>query len=218
MTEAELLAAVDAAFEVTGRGLVPWPAPHPDRSPLDEEYSRVTDPSKWRIIGARADAWMVALADAGLGVGERSAAVRWQVPPGTVISRTDRLVPYAAGALPLVIARSRIEDIDDAGVTLGAGDPAVCVTWVPACGCDACDDGAQHELDQLDAAILAVVRGVFRRLWKGDREITVFGDGSWNATGLGHRRALAVLAEPSGWDEVSGTSWLRERFPRSPRR
>ena len=78
MTGAELLASVDAAFEVTGRGLVPWPAPHPDRSPLDEEYSRVTDPGKWRIIVARADAWLVAVAEDGLAVDDPGASVLWR--------------------------------------------------------------------------------------------------------------------------------------------
>jgi hypothetical protein len=67
VAEFELLAAVDAAFAVTGRGLIPWPHPHPDRAPLDEEYSRVLDAAKWRIIGARAEAWLVALVDAALG-------------------------------------------------------------------------------------------------------------------------------------------------------
>jgi hypothetical protein len=210
VTKAELCAAVDAAFEVTGLGLVAWPDPHSGRSPLDEEYSRVTDPSKWRIVGARADAWAVALSDAGLAVMERGAAVRWRTLPATAVSRTDRLVPYAAGALPLVIARSRIGDTDDVGVTLGVGDPAMCVTWIPHCGCDACDDGAQYELDQVDTSILAIVLGVFRRLWSGDREITVFAEGSWNATGLGSGDVAAVLAEPSGWNEVSGSSWLGE--------
>jgi hypothetical protein len=114
VSEAELVTAVDAAFEVTGRGFAPWPTPHLDRSPLEDEYSRVTDPGKWRIVGARADAWLEALEDAGLAMVERAALVRWSVQPGTVVSRTDRLVPHATGALPLVIARSRIGDTDDA--------------------------------------------------------------------------------------------------------
>ena len=38
---ARLLDAVDAAFEQTGAGFARWPAPHPDRAPLDEEYSRI---------------------------------------------------------------------------------------------------------------------------------------------------------------------------------
>jgi hypothetical protein len=210
VADSELLSAVDAAFEVTGRGLARWPDPQPDRPPLDEEYSRVTNAGKWRIVGARADAWLVALADARLAAVERDEDVHWKAAPRTAISRTDRLVPYAAGARPLVVARSRIDGTDDAGVTLGVGHPAVCVARIPSCGCDACDSGAQPEIDQLDAVILPVVLGAFRRLSKGSGVITVFGDGSWSATGVRARDVPAILAEPSGWDELSGTSWLGE--------
>lgn len=208
VTEAELLTAVDTAFTDTAQGMVAWPAPHPDRRPLDEEYSRVTDPAKSRIIGARAEAWLVALTDLGLAVAERDATVRWTESPGTVITGVDRLMPHAAGPVPLVIARSRIEDVDDDGVTLGAGDPAICAAVVPFCGCDACDDGAQPELDDLDAAILAVVRGAFRRLSQGDRVITVTGEGSMSSAGVFGDELLAVLDDPTGWDEVSGSSWF----------
>jgi hypothetical protein len=102
VTKRELLSAVDAAFEVTGRGLRRWPDPHHDRPPLDEESSRTTDPRKWRIIGARADAWLLALDKAWAAIVERDTTIRWREPPGTVISRADRLVPYVTGALPLV--------------------------------------------------------------------------------------------------------------------
>lgn len=207
--EPELLAAVDGAFARTGRGLAPWPDPHPDRSPLDEEYSRLLDPAKWRIIGARADAWLIAVVDAGLAVVAPNAALAWRSDPGPVISRTDGVVPRAAGGLPLVVARSRLGDIDDAGVVLGVGDPAVCVTWFPDCGCDACDSGSQDELDHLDVHILGIVSGAFRRLSDGGREITVIGDGGWSASGQFVRHEVdAVLADPAGWNELTGPSWL----------
>lgn len=211
VTESELLAAVDEAFRVTGRGLERWPDPHPDRPPLDEEYSRVTNAAKWRIVGARADAWLDALSDAGLAVVERDVDVRWGAAPGSIISRSDRIVPYAAGALPLVVARSRIDDADDAGVTLGVGDPAVCVAGVPACGCDACDGGAQPEIDELDRVVLPVVLGTFRRLARGNQVITVSGHGWWSASNVPGRRVAAILARPRGWDELTGASWLGER-------
>jgi hypothetical protein len=208
-TVEDLPASVDLAFEVTGRGMSPWPDPHPDRSPLEEEYSRVTDAEKWRIIGARADAWVLALADAGLATVERGTEVAWRVAPGTVISRTDRVIPRAVGALPLVVARSQLADIEDAGVTLGVGDPAHCVTWFPHCGCDACDSGSRNELDDLDAHVLAIVSGAFRRLSSGRAEITVIGDRR-SASNLSSGADVArVLADPTGWEEVSGASWLR---------
>ena len=211
VTGSELLAAVDAAFAVTGRGLARWPDPHGGRAPLDEEYARLTNAGKWRIVGARADAWLAALADARLATVERDVEVRWTAAPGPVISRTDRLVPRAAGALPLVVARSRIDDVGDAGVTLGVGDPAVCVAWIPPCGCDACDRGAQPEIDQLDDAVLPIVLGVFRRLSKGDRVVTVHGELGWSAANVPARAVPAILSRPRGWDELWGASWLGER-------
>jgi hypothetical protein len=206
--EAELLAGVDAAFALTARGLARWADPHPDRMPRDEEYSRLLDPAKWRILGARADAWIVALADTGLALVERRATIRWRDEPATVISRAERVVPLVAGALPVVIARSRVGDDADAGVTLGVGDPAVCAGWFPECGCDACDSGSQDELDRLDEILLAVVAGRFRRLSSGRRTITVLDGLRWWATDLHHREVEAVLADPAGWDQLTGASWL----------
>ncbi|MBL7500768.1 hypothetical protein I6A84_44495 [Frankia sp. CNm7] len=211
LTEDALLAAVDARFAQTSRGLSPWPDPHPDRSPVDEEYSRLTNPGRYRILGARIEAWFAALADAGLARVERNADARWERVPGTRITRTDRAVPHAAGALPLVVARSRLGDVPDAGITLGVGDPASCLALVPDCGCDACDTGSDDELENLDRHILPVVTGTFRRLTAGDRVITVTADG-WSAANLPRGDAVAaVLADPTGWDEVSGPSWLPGR-------
>lgn len=206
---AALIATVERAFTQTSAGLARWPDPHPDRSPADEEYSRLLDPAKWRIIGARADAWLVALVDTGLAVVEPNAAITWQTKPRLAISRADRAVSLAAGALPLVVAHSKLGDVDDAGVVLGVGHPVVCITWFPECGCDACDSGSQTELDYLDTHIVGIVTGVFRRLSDGTREITVIGDGGWSASGRFARREIdAVLADPDGWNELAGTSWL----------
>jgi hypothetical protein len=58
------------------------------------------------------------------------------------------------------------------------------------------------------------VRGSFRRLTRGERNITVIEDGGWRASGfrttarrIGHQ-VDAILADPNGWDELSGLSWL----------
>lgn len=205
----ELVAAVEAACLQTGRGLTAWADPHPDRSPLEEEYSRVTDPGKWRIIGARADAWLAVLARAGLADIEPDADVDWEVPPWTVVTRTDRAVPRAAGAIPLVVARSRLDAADDAGVTLGAGDPAVPFIAIPDCGCDACDSGSQDVLNELDQWVSGVVTGAYRRLWKGDRVITVIAGVRWNASGRFERGEVeSILSRPDGWHQLAGASWM----------
>lgn len=163
---AQLLVDVDAAFAVTARGLRQWDDPHPDRSPLEEEYSRLLDPAKWRIVGARVDAWTDALVGAELATLERDVDVHWIDTPRTDVHRTDRLVPRRTGALPIVLARSRMAGVADAGVTIGAGDPAVEIEIIPDCGCDACDSGSQDVLDQVDRSIGGVVRGEFRHLWR----------------------------------------------------
>jgi hypothetical protein len=205
---ADLVDEVDKAFAVTGRRLSPWPDPHPDRNPSDDEYSRITDAAKWRIVGARAEAWLRALGEANLAQVERDTTVQWTTEPRTRVSRTDRAVPHRRGAVPLVVARSTFGDVPDAGVTLGVGDPAVCVSWLPECGCDACDSGSQNELDELDRIILGVVSGTFRRLELGNRLITQFDDDGWSASGsFGRREVEAVLANPKGWHEISGASW-----------
>ena len=207
-TVTELVEAVETAFAVTGRGLRTWPDPHADRSPSDDEYSRTTDAARWRIVGARADAWLVALEGAGLARVDRGAEVTWVTEPGTRMSSADRAVPHRSGALPLVVARSAIGDVHDAGITLGVGDPATCIGWLPDCGCDACDSGSQNELDQVDQIILGVVAGTFRRLTSGSRQITQLDRSGWSASGRFDRREVAaVLADPTGWDEVSGVAW-----------
>jgi hypothetical protein len=211
----ELQVAVEAAFVQASRGLARWPDPHPDRSSVpDEAYSRLTNPAKWRILGARTDAWLVALVNAGLAIVEPDATVTWTSRRRPVISRAERAIPVAVGALELVVAHSQIGDVDDAGLVLGVGDPADCVNWFPDCGCDACDSGSQNELDHLDAHMVGIVTGSFRRLSDGERVITVIDDGGWSASGFRStgrrigREVAAVLANPHGWDELTGRSWL----------
>ncbi len=204
-----MIAAVDEAFAITGRGLAHWPDPHPDRSPLPEEYSRLLDPAKWRILGARAEAWLLALAEIRVAAIEQNPIVEWRIAPGPVITRIDRAHPAAVGALELVVARSKVGEVTDAGVVIGVGDPAVCAGWFPDCGCDACDSGSKDELDRLDQCLLGVVSGTFRRLSDGVREITVLGPDGWSASGGFSRGEVdQVLADPTAWDDVSGQSWL----------
>lgn len=209
---AELIAAVESAFERTGQGFTPWPDPHPDRMAREEEYSRLIDPGKWRIVGARADAWLAALVDAGIATLEQDATIRWQDDHRFEITRTDLVIPRAGGALALVVARSRIGGVDGAGVVLGVGDPTVCVAWFPDCGCDACDSGSQNELDHFDQYLLAIVTGTFRRLDDGaGREIIVLDQRliGWRSSGSFGRHAVeSVIANPAGWTELSGVSWL----------
>ena len=204
--------AVEDAFAETGRGLEPWPDPHPDREPLEEEYSRSLDPGKWRIVAARADAWCAAAERLELAGWERDVEASWadRALGQHRHLRVDRLAPYRPGAVQAVLAYAGDEGMRTM-LTLGLGDPAVVVALVPVCGCDACDSGSQDALDELDEHLLAIVDGSIRHLRdprSRDRTILAL-PGRWSASGLGPRTDVAsVLADPAGWHEVSGTSWL----------
>jgi hypothetical protein len=253
MEMSALMTAVEAAFDRTSDGLERWDDPHPppDRVVADEEYSRVTNAAKWRIIGARADAWIDALVALGLATVERDAHVRWAEPPSPALTRTDLLAPTTASGVALVVCRSRIGDVDDAGVTLAVGDPAVQIAFIPDCGCDACDSGSQDVIDVLDSYIRPVVTGEFRFLRRGRQSVMVLDDGRREGHNIGmsdldptatgrfrflptsrpgapilgddgrqvsdtapggarrsRDRMSAILADPTGWDEVTGPSWL----------
>ncbi len=202
---------VEAAFAATSIDIPRWEDPHrpPDRIVADEEYSRVTNPARWRIIGARADAWIDALAKLGVAAVERGADPRWAESPPTVVTRTDVVTPAIEGGLPLVVCRSRIEDVPDAGVTLGVGDPAVLVAFLPECGCDACDSGSQDVLDHLDSYIRPIVTGEFRFLRRRKQSIMVLGEGRRQGSNIRLRDGVdAILSDPRGWTEVSGSPWL----------
>jgi Family of unknown function (DUF6226) len=247
MEMSALMAEVEVAFARTAAGLERWHDPHPppDRIVSDDEYSRVTDPAKWRIIGARADAWIDALVTLGLAAVERDADPDWVEAPAANVTRSDVVTPSIEGGLRLVVCRSRIEDVPDAGVTLGVGDPAVRIAFIPDCGCDACDSGSQDVIDHLDSYIRPVVAGEFRHLWRGRQSITVLEDDRRQARNVGmaeipagfrfsvapangaSRRMIGrspgprrgrrtrdlvddILADPTGWDERSGPSWLTQ--------
>lgn len=203
---AALRAAVDAAFVSTAAGMRRWQGTRPHREPTDDEYSRVTDPAKWLILGARIDAWASALVAARLAEVVHDAPATWRDRLGPIVSRTDRLVPTAPGAMPLVVARTRIVDVLDAGIVIGVGDPALELERFPDCGCDACDSGSTQELEHLDRHLTGVVTGTFRQLSRGGAVITVIDEDGWSASNV--RNVDAVLADPRGWDELSGASWL----------
>ncbi|PFG16854.1 hypothetical protein ATK74_1409 [Propionicimonas paludicola] len=206
ITIADLVDAVDQRFAVRPPEFVVWPDPHQGRSPADEEYSRATNPERWRILGARVDAWVAAVVAAGLASVEQVAVddIRWEEPPYTRMSAAVRVTPSAAGARPFVVARSQVGDVPATGITLGWGDPAVLVGLFPNCGCDGCDDGAQGELDSVDHRLSRIVSGRYRGSAHGSRQVTEGACFGWSAAG----EVEAVLGESTGGDELSGASWL----------
>lgn len=206
------LVETDRIFAHRADPTAPWPPPHPHRAPLDEEYSRVLDPAKYRILTERAAAWIEALTGLGLATAEAlepSASEHRGAP-----SRITRLVPRAAGGLPLVIAEwdpdadrsSMVSVVPGDGVD--AGDDGV--RTVPDCGCDACDDGSESLLRALDEEILVVLGGGVLRVTKGSRTATRTVDG-WSASGdyaPGEPERWLAGDAPPGAHVIAGEPWL----------
>lgn len=187
MDESWLLREVETRFAVTGASTPGWADPHADREPLDEEYSRVTDPRKWRIEGARALAWTAALT--GSGLAERRA-----LAPGDARAGRDgwRLVPGAPGALPLLVLGTPVDGLL-VDLELRVGDPPVGVLDVD-CRCDACDSGSADLLETLDSAWSNVVTGQFVHLEAPGRVLTGGAEG-WSASGSAAATRAERLAE-----------------------
>lgn len=186
MDSRTLLEAVDDAFATTGAGTPPWPDPHEGmEGPRDEEYSRCLDWGKYRILKARADAWVLALTRLGLAVVEEieePGQVWRDQPPRVELDRAIWLRPVRAGAIPMLLGFWGPPDAPDTTVYVGAGEPAVLALLTPGCGCDACDDGSDHLLREIDKHLLSIVNGDFVHLVKGRSTVMSTGAG-WSAGG-----------------------------------
>lgn len=210
-----LCGAVDDAFAATGASTPPWPDPHAaDREPTQEEYSRCLDPGKYRILKARADAWVQVLTSTGLATVERLAdpAAVWRDEVGEGLETAVRLRPSRAGAVPLLLGFRPLDDEADAIVVLGAGDPAVLLTRLPFCGCDACDDGSEMLLRELDEHIVAVVSGALVHVSSGGDMAMTTGSGRtatgrFTQRGRAERALDAARAGRSRYPCVAGRAW-----------
>ena len=143
-----------------------WPAPHPDGAPpREEEYSRVTDPQRYRIAGARARVWAEVLAEAGAVVVpdpvrgiplDEAGRADLAVP----VDRALRVAPPAGvdGASPWWLLETDVPQDDDGGVLpvirVAVGAPGQVHAVLPDCGCDACDPGSDELLEAVDQAVV----------------------------------------------------------------
>lgn len=224
ISEAELRVRVAAAYD--DAAAPSWPDPHPDMAaPREEEYSRVTDPGRYRIVHARVRAWTAVLHDA-LGADVQPLAPVPTVDGGRSrpFDRGVRVVPGRAGTLPLVLLERDVAT--EAGSTtlavveIGVSRPDLVVEAVPTCGCDACDSGSDDLLDTIDATIGAVVVGPYvvlqgptwRARWHpGGGALTSDGHGPEFDDLMTLCQRLAEGADaplPAATEAFVGTAWL----------
>lgn len=163
MDSSVLRAAVRDAFKTTGQSTPAWSDPRPEgETPQESDFDTCQDPGKFRILAARAEAWIVALTQTGLAEAEtlEGSAALWRDAPETgPVTRVVRLRPKRESAVPMLFWFCWLQDVPEARIVIGAGDPAAVVGLSPDCECDACDVGSDPVLAEFDDAVLNVVTG-----------------------------------------------------------
>ncbi|OLT51935.1 hypothetical protein BJF89_05685 [Corynebacterium sp. CNJ-954] len=163
----EILAAVDREYAADPLSAVTWENPHPDLEVRDEEYSRVTDPERFRIVGARVDAWERALVGLRLAHSEPIVTPSsWRQSPS---QEAVLLTPEAEGARALVMAKGAFDDTPATVLIAGTGGGEHGsglreIGDEPDCACDGCDGGSDRLLEAVDELVWSVVGG-FVRVW-----------------------------------------------------
>ncbi|HWJ80612.1 MAG TPA: DUF6226 family protein [Nocardioides sp.] len=197
VTAAEIGARVAERYDALG--LPSWPDPHPGRSePAEDEYSRVTDPERYRIVHERAALWVEEL-------GTLLDVDMTPVDDGT------RVASRRPGTLPLyLLPRDVLLSLQDGimpMLDIAVGRPDIVVATLPDCGCDACDSGSEDVLTCIDDAVARVIGGPFvvlkgrgwRAEWSPD-SASVGGAPSDGVPGFGE--AIAICQQLAAGNEV----------------
>jgi hypothetical protein len=200
----ELLVDVDTAFTVTGAHTPEWPNPYKDGSDLNEAaYERATNPEKYLIVVARAQAWTKVLLDRGWA--REASPVRWALRPSESGGADTVLEPVTGVAVPLVLTtHTPVDRNHPFNISIAAGNPAVCLASIPDCACDGCDRGSAAPLEEMDRWVLSVV--------DGSLQVEVTADYSSIRTSFGGQGGtVQYLDEPTSF---TATPWPTSWTPR----
>ena len=146
--------------------LPPWPDPHPGMSsPADEEYSRVTDGGRYRIVQERSRLWAAELGAVPGVTAAPLAESDVEPDPHRIFVSGTRLTSERAGTLPLYLLELDVRLTEEEGslpvLRIGVGRPEIVVQSLPDCGCDACDSGSEDLLTTIDETVARIVGGPF---------------------------------------------------------
>lgn len=163
MDSSVLRAATRDAFKIISQSTPGWPDPRPNgEPPSGADFESCEDPGKFRIVAARAEAWIAALTQTGLATAEtlEGSDDLWrEVPETGPAIRVVRLRPKRESAVPMLFGFCWLQGEPEARVVVGAGEPAAIVGILPQCECDACDVGSNLLVEDFDDAVLNVVTG-----------------------------------------------------------
>ena len=223
-TVSELQGQVVSSYERLD--LPAWPDPHPGMtSPQDEEYSRLTDPGRYRIVHARARAWAAVLEEALGARSEGLEPAHAAAASSEPFDRVIRLVPRHPDALPLLLLERDVPTHPDQGtlavLTIAVARPDIVVERQPDCGCDACDSGSSDLLEAVDAAVRRIVGGPFVVL-RGEKWDAEWHPEGGSAGGRGPRPDFRLLMDwcqrlaegetvhlPKNTEVLIGRPWIR---------
>jgi hypothetical protein len=161
----ELQAQVSASY--AHLGMPSWPNPHPGMaSPREDEYSRVTDPERYRIVHARARVWADRLGEVpGVEVQTLKPAPLDDSGHLGLFDRGIQLTSARPRTLALLLlerdARLSRLDASQAVLHISVVKPQIEIDRQPDCGCDACDSGSVDLLWAIDETIGNIVGGPF---------------------------------------------------------
>jgi len=132
--------------------------------PREEEYSRITEPARYRIVHARAHAWADTLGHVpGIEVETLEPASLDNEGRLGWFDRGVRLTSRRPGTLPLLLLErdATLSGLEGslAVLHISVVQPKVALEMLPDCGCDACDSGSADLLHAVDETIGYVVGG-----------------------------------------------------------
>ena len=171
-----------------------------DEGPPPEAYSRVTNPERFEPLVA-AILSIIDQLEETYDVGRDEAHgldQELERRPSDIVRPTIRLTPRNRHAAPLTVAFSSFPSIQ---VRFGKWT----TDTYPGCGCDACDETADSEIERVNDVIHNVTRGRFREAM-GERRIPRLGDNWWAQENWAPRPGVGYADYPSKATYLRGSS------------
>lgn len=140
--------------------------------PLDEAYSRVTNPERFRPLHQRALETVARLNSEYEIILEEGMELDGELEQGTLARPSVKLTPLQDSSASVTIAFTNFP-----ALRVRAGHWVIDV--FPSCGCDACDEMPEEELERLTELLDSVVAGRFREAMRCSRMALVGSPGSY---------------------------------------
>ena len=176
--------------------------------PPEEAYSRVTDAGRFEPLHTAAIE-MIAKLDAGFEV-ERVEGYGLDDElegPFTCARPSVKLSPLDPAAAPITVTFS---DYPGLHIRFGRWSTQL----FPVCGCDACDESAEDEIERLTMMVDSVTNGGFREVVEDGWLKTEFWTPGYGGTSSGSSVGWARALQMSGGRrrlELDWKSWPRRR-------